>query len=100
MGQFSDNQYPEGKTKVSLKSLHIYEIYRKWTTFNILDDQQKQAVPASASILLGFNPEDGGDMFLQNIRLSLTTWHYNSEDNTLPSHYGENLNPRKYSTYL
>jgi hypothetical protein len=44
-------------------------------------------------ILLGvlFNPEDGGDMFLQNTGILQTTYHYNPEDCTLHIHYCENL---------
>jgi hypothetical protein len=41
---------------------------------------------------LFFDPEDGGDMFLQTlVHFQLTTWHYIPEGRTLRDHRCENL---------
>jgi hypothetical protein len=50
-------------------------------------------ISASAAFLLSltFHPEDGGNMFLRNVGLSLNYWHYYPEGHTLHSQCRKNL---------
>jgi hypothetical protein len=53
--------------------------------------------PASAGFLLSvlFDPEDGGDVCLENVGILRITCHYNPEDPTLHIHRSENLTYNK-----
>jgi hypothetical protein len=64
---------------------------------------RKLGLPASAGFLLGlfFNPEDGGDTFLQMSVDSLhTTQHYIPDDRTLKTTAVRTLNPTQCSQYI
>jgi hypothetical protein len=48
-------------------------------------------------LILIFDPENGGDIFLRNVRMSPNYTHYNPENRTLHSNHCENFKSNKFT---